>query len=107
MGICEVVHEYGGCVDLHDLAREFGYLRLMLLAIEGARTLGLIKMRNGEISLSHLGQGPARQNIDARFRRRCSVDILDPRELGQLRSPVSLRRGLQHARPSVSRVDAS
>jgi len=56
VGICEVVHEYGGCVDFHDLAREFGSLRLMPLAIEGARMLGLIKMRNGEVALSPLGR---------------------------------------------------
>lgn len=56
VGICEVVHEYGGCIDFHQLAREFGCLRLMPMAMEGARMLGLIKMHNGEVALSPLGR---------------------------------------------------
>lgn len=56
VGLCEVVHEYGDCVDFHELAREFGCFGLMPLAIEGARMLGLIKMQNGEVALSSLGR---------------------------------------------------
>jgi NitT/TauT family transport system ATP-binding protein len=56
VGICEVVHDYGDCVDIHDLAREFGHWRLMLLTIEGARMLGLIKLHNGQLALSPLGR---------------------------------------------------
>src|SRR5258708_32890754 len=56
VGICELVHDYGDCVDVHDLAREFGHWRLMLLTIEGARMLGLVKLHNGELGLSPLGR---------------------------------------------------
>jgi NitT/TauT family transport system ATP-binding protein len=56
IGICELVHGYGDCVDVHDLAREFGHARLMFLTVEGARMLGLVKLHHGELSLSALGR---------------------------------------------------
>jgi NitT/TauT family transport system ATP-binding protein len=56
IGLCEVVQEHGGRADLSDLVREFGYLRLMLPATQGARTLGFVKIRDGQVMLTPLGR---------------------------------------------------
>ena len=47
IGVCEIVQEHGGRVDLYDLVRELGDLKLIVPAVEGARLLGFVKIRNG------------------------------------------------------------
>lgn len=68
IGICELVHAYGDCVDVHDLAREFGHARLMLLTIEGARMPGLVKLHDGDLALSALGRSWIQGDAEERQR---------------------------------------
>lgn len=68
LGICEILHEYNGRVDLYDLAREFGYVRLLPLAIDAAKSLSLVKVSSGDVSLTATGRIWAEGDADERQR---------------------------------------
>src|SRR5262249_10824716 len=68
IGVCEIAQEHGGRVDLYDLVRELGDLNFVVPAVEGARMLGFVKIRNGETIFTPLGRAWIQANPQERQR---------------------------------------